>query len=61
MKEYRAKLDKLILKSEEDGLLRVPELYYVPADKVRHNLWIKGLQADKVAITSELKGCKLIR
>ena len=35
--EYRAKLDKLILKSEETGLETVPELYYVPADKV----WMK--------------------
>lgn len=32
--EYRAKLDKLVLKSEETGLETVPELYYVPADKV---------------------------
>ncbi len=32
--EYRTKLDGLILKSEETGLQTVPELYYVPADKV---------------------------
>ena len=32
--EYRTKLDKLILKSEETGLQTVPELYYVPEDKV---------------------------
>lgn len=32
--EYRSKLDTLILKSEETGLQTVPELYYVPADKV---------------------------
>lgn len=32
--EYREMLDKLILKSEETGLETVPELYYVPADKV---------------------------
>lgn len=32
--EYRTKLDKLILKSEDTGLETVPELYYVPADKV---------------------------
>jgi hypothetical protein len=32
--EYRAKLDKLILKSKETGLETVPELYYVPAENV---------------------------
>lgn len=32
--EYRTKLDKLILKSEDTGLETVPELYYVPEDKV---------------------------
>ena len=32
-KEYKEKLDK-ILPESEDGLRRVPELFYVPADKV---------------------------
>ena len=32
-KEYKEKLDK-ILPESDDGIRRVPELYYVPADKV---------------------------
>ena len=34
VEEYREKIKKLVLTSEETGLQTVPELYYVPADKV---------------------------
>ena len=35
VKEYREKLDNLLPKPDRAGILRVPELFYVPADKVR--------------------------
>ena len=34
--EYRQQVEKLVLTSDITGLTTVPELYYVPADKVVH-------------------------
>ena len=35
VREYRCKLSRILPKPDESGIVRVPELFYVPSDKVQ--------------------------
>ena len=38
VKNYRQKLEGVVLKNEEEGVVTIPELYVVPEDKVLYNM-----------------------
>ncbi len=35
VREYRSKLNRILPEPDQSGIIRIPELFYVPRDKVR--------------------------